>query len=356
MVKVNADAAAVNNTVRNAELRVEILQGKLQKVIKNHPSKVASLWQHALDLGITEDIIDVPEEPTHLSKEKQAQLKRKDSARDVRKQAKESSLVQAQAAGAAEPTPAKFKTMLNVSTPVLRGIAAHLEPGTWSGVNLTHFSRQLGQDGYRKLIEFATGCGGATVVHPKFLCLMRFKDHLKEKARARGNRGMQLTLPPDFNAKGLFALGAVRDGWVSVEQRFTGETKQIKVSDMCKVTDPKTVTRLTQLELINNHSEQDAAVGVIGEVDAFHLRQLDFNHIYIDVTSKTPSPKKRMLCKENPSEGSRDEKKFKAKAEQEEPVATGEHMAKAVSPSHSSAPQTPMQPSREEKLESPPPA
>eukprot|EP00971_Amphidinium_carterae_P029405 578807-Amphidinium_carterae.1 len=118
--KPSGAAIAANNTVRSGEILQEALQSKLKIAIQNFPSKAVQLWQHCNDLGITDNNYMMPEVPALISKEKSAHLKRQQSARELREQQKVAAKVAAEASGAVEPCPVKYKTINDFTAPVLK--------------------------------------------------------------------------------------------------------------------------------------------------------------------------------------------------------------------------------------------
>eukprot|EP00971_Amphidinium_carterae_P077249 1525851-Amphidinium_carterae.3 len=298
-----AAAVAANNTVRSGEILQEGLQQRLRVAVQNYPSKAAQLWQHCNDLGINESNYMIKEVAPLVSKEKSAQLKRLQSARELREQHKEEAKRAAAESGAQEPCPAKFKTINDFTVPVLKSICTYLEGGVWSGVNLTHHSRALARAGYMHLIEFATGCSIDMVVYQRFPCLLKFKEELKRRSRMRGSRGRELALPPDYATRGIYHLEAIKDGVLVVAQRFTGEVKEVDLSKIAPKGQAHNVKRLSQLQLLNNHSEKSAVVALENNSVGVDLGEMGWNHLVQDVdASKTPSPRKRLLQKMSPDQ------------------------------------------------------
>eukprot|EP00971_Amphidinium_carterae_P352163 6492458-Amphidinium_carterae.2 len=295
-------AISANNTVRSGEILQEVIQGKLRAAIQNYPSKAVQLWQHCNELGIDDSNYLTPEVPQLMSKEKTAQLKRQQSAKELREQQKMAEKRAAEESGAVEPCPAKFKTINDMTAPILKAICTYLEGGVWSSVNLTHHSRTLARPGYMHLIEFATGCAIDTVVQPRYTCLLQFKEELKRRSRMRGSRGRELALPPDYTTRGIYHLESLRDGVLVVSQRFTGEIKEVDLSKIAPKGQPHCVKRLAQLQLLNNHSEKSALITLLDHTEGFEIGGLPWNHVVHDVdASKTPSPRKRIHQKMSPS-------------------------------------------------------
>eukprot|EP00971_Amphidinium_carterae_P342687 6482088-Amphidinium_carterae.1 len=300
--KPRGAAISANNTVRSGEILQELLVQKIRSAVQNHPSKAVQLWQHCNDLGVNDDNYMTPEVPQLISKEKTAHLRRQQSAKALRVQQKEEAIRVAEESGAAEPCPTRFKTINDITVPVLKSICVHLEGGVWSSVNLTHHARTLARPGYMHLIEFATGCPIDTVVQPRFTCLSKFKEELKKRSRMRGSRGRELPLPPDFATRGIYHLEAIKEGVLVVAQRFTGELMEIDLSRIAPKGQPNCVKRLSQLQLLNNHSEKSALIALLDHAEGFEVGSLPWNHVVQDVdASKTPSPRKRLVQKMSPS-------------------------------------------------------
>lgn len=157
-----------------------------------------------------------------------------------------------------EVVPTTYTTLGQLSIVLLtQRILGHLEPTVWSRGNLRALAqrgmREPSKANYCQLIEFATGCDCEYVINGQMRLWSKFLAYLEAQHVARGKRGLQIRLPPDWEARGLYGLAA-RDGEVWVAHRYTGQELKVPMALFPEG------TKMEDLTVEANFSEKRARV------------------------------------------------------------------------------------------------
>lgn len=116
---------------------------------------------------------------------------------------------------------------------LMEHILEFCEPGTLSVPNLrrmlTRGKAQANKEVMQKLVEMVTGMSPDTALSGKLADLQNFKAYCKSCHEARGRRGRDLTLPPNWQEDGIYSIAEVRSSGVVVHHKFTGAVAMIEL-------------------------------------------------------------------------------------------------------------------------------
>ena len=287
---------AQENSLRSEELRIAAVQNKIVSAVRAKPSLATATWEFLKDRGVTDSNFSQPEEHHVLSSTKAAQLRRKQSMRDLKEASRQEALAAATAADAEEPMDSRYLVVAHLTVPSLRIALTRLGGAVWSPGNLAHHARALGKQELLQMLEYATGIDTTTPVYPKWLCFKAWCEHLQVRPAKRGARAAATGLPPVWSDKGVYAVISidVPGQKIKVKQRFTKEVATISASDVTKEFVLEEAHTPCDMEIQLNFSEEKAMLCAPGKSHGYKLSKVFASH-FVDEEAhlKTPSPKKR---------------------------------------------------------------
>eukprot|EP00971_Amphidinium_carterae_P206696 4101259-Amphidinium_carterae.4 len=274
---MSVEAKALDDGLRSDERRITQVIGKIVTGVRNHPSKARQIWDSLAVHGITEETYNEPEVVEKQSSSKRAQLKRKETLKQVKVDARKEAETIAVSSGALQPIQADFTSLARCTVPYLKEICRELAPTVLTLGSLTQHARALQKQGLLEILEFITGFAPETEVYPKILCRTVLMDLLTRSARLRGQRALKLTLPPAWCLNGLYRITKLEQGIVEIGHRFTLARFTVEIG---KVPGAASVDKidLEDLQLLHNYSEMKVALALEGACLGYFLHLVNNDH------------------------------------------------------------------------------